>query len=96
MQQEEAPAEEVEAALIRVCEEVHSRVVRKMDCSSSGTTMVLCCLLGSVLHVANLGDSRCLLALEGGGDALEPMALSWDQCPDTAGEMERIIESGGR
>ena len=55
-----------------------------------GTTAVVALLVNDTLHVANLGDSRCLLIDENGN--VEP--LTRDHKPNLEDEKERIIASG--
>lgn len=83
-------------AVSSVLEDVHERVAKKMDTSTSGTTAILAFLQGDTLYTANLGDSRAILAVRTEEGKYVAQALSDDQAPDTPGEMERIIEAGGR
>lgn len=52
-----------------------------VDDSMSGTTAVTCLLRGRTAFVANVGDSRALMAERGAGEILTPCPLSRDQTP---------------
>ncbi|MES1912041.1 MAG: hypothetical protein MHM6MM_004383 [Cercozoa sp. M6MM] len=57
---------------------------------SAGTTLCVACVLGNLLHVANLGDSRCVLSR--GGVAFP---LSVDHVPRAPREQARIALCNG-
>lgn len=52
-----------------------------VDDSMSGTTAVTCLLRGRTAYVANVGDSRAVMAQRGPGESLVPFPLSKDQTP---------------
>ncbi len=54
--------------------------VPDVDDSMSGTTAIAMLLRGRTVYVANVGDSRCVLA-ERTGDKLVAQDLSFDQTP---------------
>lgn len=56
-----------------------------------GSTACCALIVGGVLAVANLGDSRAVLGRAGG----RTLALSVDHKPDDAEEHQRICEAGG-
>jgi len=59
----------------------------------SGTTAIVALFLGSVLHVANVGDSRCIIgSVE--GDRTVASALSSDHTPFRADELRRVKAAG--
>lgn len=60
----------------------------------SGCTAIVTMVRGKQLIVANCGDSRAVLATKT-PNGLKAVDLSQDQNPDTPGEKERIISSGG-
>jgi serine/threonine protein phosphatase PrpC len=63
------------------------------DCALSGTTATLAMLKQSSLYVANVGDSRAVLAIDRGGQ-LKAVDLTQDHKPDCEAEARRIIASG--
>ncbi len=56
-----------------------------IDDSMSGTTAITLLLRGKTLYVANVGDSRCVLA-ERKGDKLVAQDMSLDQTPFRCGD----------
>ena len=54
--------------------------LQEVDDSMSGTTAIVALLRGKTVYVANVGDSRCVLA-ERVGDKLLAQDLSFDQTP---------------
>ena len=73
---------------------------------TSGSTVVAVYVTGNTFYIANVGDSRAVLAVakraEGSGedepaisDECKAVMLSTDHKPDCPGEMERIKEWGG-
>ena len=65
-------------AMVTTNAEMHASSV---DDSMSGTTAVTCLLRGRTAYVANVGDSRALMAQKTGGEILKPCPLSRDQTP---------------
>lgn len=61
----------------------------------SGTTAISCLIRGRTLLVANVGDSRAVLA-ERVGDGVVARDLSCDQTPFRADERERVKAMGAR
>ncbi|KAK9829289.1 hypothetical protein WJX72_004963 [[Myrmecia] bisecta] len=66
-----------------------------IDDTMSGTTAVTVLLRGSTIYVANVGDSRAVLA-ERQGDQLVAVPLSHDQTPFRRDECERVKKYGAR
>lgn len=66
-----------------------------INCAFSGTTCVFAVQKDKRLYVANLGDSRCVLARQEGSGA-KAIDLSDDQKPENPLEKARIIKAGGR
>jgi len=67
-----------------------------IDVSLSGTTQVLVVLRNNLLNIANVGDSRAVLAsLSKETNQLQNLQLTTDQKPETETELFRIIKSGG-
>jgi len=64
----------------------------------SGTTAVFALKVDDVLYVANIGDSRCILAryAQGEQNVLEAVPLSNDHKPSVPEEKARILAHGGR
>ena len=70
---------------------------RDRSCRAAGTTLIAAILQPERVWVACVGDSRCVKGVEkedGTGWSAED--LSVDQKPDSPGEAERILASGGR
>lgn len=66
-----------------------------IEASESGTTAVTALRKGNDLFVANVGDSRCVLAREGAGGKLDAVAMSEDHKPDRQDERHRIVRNHG-
>jgi len=66
-----------------------------IEASESGTTAVTALRKGNDLFVANVGDSRCVLAREASGGKLDAVAMSQDHKPDRSDERERIVRNRG-
>jgi serine/threonine protein phosphatase PrpC len=45
---------------------------------AGGTTATIILIVGNTVHVANVGDSRCVIAQEGPDGELHPIRLSHD------------------
>ena len=60
------------------------------DDSLSGTTGVTAFVKGDTLHVANVGDSRAIIARRGDDGVLKSYPLSVDQTPFRKDERERL------
>ena len=56
----------------------------------SGTTAVVAVLKGKQLHVANAGDSRCIISRAG-----QAIDMSIDHKPEDESEYTRISKAGG-
>ncbi|PUZ74737.1 hypothetical protein GQ55_1G089600 [Panicum hallii var. hallii] len=67
-----------------------------LDCSFSGTTAVCAIKQGRDLIVANLGDSRAVLATMSDTGYLRAVQLTTDQKPNLPQEAERIKRCNGR
>ena len=65
-------------AMVGANSQLHSSSV---DDSMSGTTAINCLLRGRTAYIANVGDSRAVMAERGAGDILKPCPLSKDQTP---------------
>lgn len=65
-----------------------------IEAQESGTTAVTALRKGNELFVANVGDSRCVLARDNGG-RLDAVEMSNDHKPDRADERDRIVRSKG-
>eukprot|EP00195_Chlamydomonas_chlamydogama_P010756 CAMPEP_0202906016 /NCGR_PEP_ID=MMETSP1392-20130828/37031_1 /ASSEMBLY_ACC=CAM_ASM_000868 /TAXON_ID=225041 /ORGANISM="Chlamydomonas chlamydogama, Strain SAG 11-48b" /LENGTH=1079 /DNA_ID=CAMNT_0049594355 /DNA_START=194 /DNA_END=3430 /DNA_ORIENTATION=- len=69
--------------------------VPDVDDSMSGTTAIAALVRGRHVYVANVGDSRCVMA-ERSGDKLIAQDLSFDQTPFRRDECERVKRCGAR
>jgi len=65
------------------------------DCRHSGTTCVAMLIRGNDIWVANVGDSRAVMARRV-GDHIEGIPLTRDHKPSEPDERERIRTAGGR
>lgn len=72
-------------------------MVTPIEYMTSGCTCVMLYLVGSHLFIANVGDSRAVLATAGSDDSssLKAIDLSHDHKPDNPDEYKRITEWGG-
>lgn len=66
-----------------------------VDDTMSGTTAITVLVRGRMLYVANVGDSRAVIAERRGGN-LVAVDLSTDQTPFRKDECERVKECGAR
>lgn len=67
----------------------------EIDDSMSGTTAITVLVIGDTLYVANVGDSRAVLAVKD-GDLIVAEDLSSDQTPFRRDEYERVKLCGAR
>lgn len=79
-------------AFVKVNKALHKS---KIDDSLSGTTGVTVVLKGDCLHIANVGDSRAIIASES-GDTVKFSALSSDQTPFRKDERDRLRLKGAQ
>ena len=93
------PTGRVAAALVtgfRACDEAVVRRAKEMDANYSAATAVTVTILGDLLSVAHVGDSRCVLGVEVEGQgALAATLLTVDHKPNDVGELRRIVRAGG-
>nr|AFK47876.1 unknown [Lotus japonicus] len=68
----------------------------KIDSFYSGTTAVSIVRQGGVIVIANVGDSRAVLATTSDDGSLVPVQLTVDFKPNLPQEAERILEHQGR
>lgn len=88
-----APAVALSSALILANAQLHDSPID--DCLS-GTTACCALLAGRTLHVANVGDSRAVLAEGPPGGPLLARDLSKDQTPFRQDECLRVLQAGAR
>lgn len=78
------PTDLEKSAYARAFTESNETVVRELEDSarSSGTTAVVAHIIGDMLHLANVGDSRAILGINsnaaGGGGAGSDSACAWE------------------
>lgn len=85
-----------EVAARNVCTRTNDELrMSEIDDSMSGTTAILALVRGTQLIVANVGDSRAVLA-ERNGHELIAKDLSWDQTPMRPDECARVKSAGAR
>lgn len=65
-----------------------------IDCSASGSTATLLCIVNQKLYIAHVGDSRAVLAQQFESNIVAKN-LTEDHRPDLPKESERIRNSGG-
>ncbi|CBN78332.1 Protein phosphatase 2C containing protein [Ectocarpus siliculosus] len=82
----------VARATLRMADDLRSCPV---DCASSGATCVLTTIRDGKISVANLGDSKCVLARLVNGQVCA-VPLSHDHKPDRPDERQRILAIGGQ
>ncbi|CAH1443618.1 unnamed protein product [Lactuca virosa] len=85
-------------SFIRTCASVDHdvRECRKFDSFHSGTTALAVVKQGELLVIANVGDSRAVLATTSDDGCLVPVPLTVDFKPNLPHEAERIVECKGR
>lgn len=86
------PVKAYNSAFSRTNEELHNSHI---DDSMSGTTAITALLVGDMLYVANVGDSRAVLAVKE-GNRVVAKDLSSDQTPFRKDECERVKSCGAR
>ncbi|XP_011071532.1 probable protein phosphatase 2C 35 isoform X2 [Sesamum indicum] len=86
------PVNAYSAAFLATNDELHNS---EIDDSMSGTTAITALVVGDKLYVANVGDSRAVLAVKEGGRVLA-QDLSCDQTPFRKDECERVKLCGAR
>jgi len=87
---------EVEGVLRKKFSEVSEELRRSgIEVTESGSTAVTALKKGNNLYVANVGDSRCVMARDSGNGRLEAVAMSDDHKPDRKDEKERILRNRG-
>ncbi|XP_022870674.1 probable protein phosphatase 2C 34 [Olea europaea var. sylvestris] len=69
---------------------------RKIDSFYSGTTALTIVKQGELIFIANVGDSRAVLATTSDGGNLVPVQLTVDFKPNLPQEAERITQCNGR
>lgn len=88
----EDPEKAYKSAFLRVNEELHDS---EIDDSMSGTTAITVLVVGDKIYVANVGDSRAVLAVKDRNRILAE-DLSYDQTPFRKDECERVKACGAR
>lgn len=86
------PVKAYNSAFLTINEELHNSDI---DDSMSGTTAITALIVGDTLYVANVGDSRAVLAVNEGNTVLAK-DLSSDQTPFREDECERVKLCGAR
>lgn len=86
------PIKAYNSAFLRTNNELHDS---EIDDSMSGTTAITVLVVGDTIYVANVGDSRAVLAVKDGNQILA-QDLSDDQTPFRRDEYERVKLCGAR
>lgn len=85
------------AAFKEACRTLKAQLQRSpISCAFAGSTAVMAYVTESHIHVANVGDSRCVLVRKAAKGGSEVLALSRDHKPDLSKERQRIERLGGR
>ncbi|KAG8370112.1 hypothetical protein BUALT_Bualt14G0083600 [Buddleja alternifolia] len=87
------PVKAYGAAFLATNDELHNN--SGIDDSMSGTTAITALTIGDKLYVANVGDSRAVLAVKEGNSVIA-QDLSCDQTPFRKDECERVKLCGAR
>jgi len=76
---------------------VESQIIRnfRIDTEFSGTTLSMAIIRGNTIIGANIGDSRIIIGKQENGKLVSE-EFTHDHKPDSPGEKERIIATGGR
>ena len=85
-------AESINFAVSRTEAELEASIV---ECGASGSTAIFAIRRGFDLYIANIGDSRCVLATEKQYNLLTAKPLSVDHKPNDPLEQNRIESLGG-
>ncbi|KAL2341205.1 hypothetical protein Fmac_009145 [Flemingia macrophylla] len=88
----EDPVKAYTSAFLTTNDDLHKD---EIDDSMSGTTAITVLVIGDTLYVANVGDSRAVLAVKD-GDRVVAEDLSTDQTPFRRDEYERVKLCGAR
>ncbi|KAJ7980170.1 Phosphatase 2C family protein [Quillaja saponaria] len=88
----EDPVIAYNSAFLTANNELHNS---EIDDSMSGTTAITVLVIGNTLFVANVGDSRAVLAVKD-GNRIIAQDLSYDQTPFRKDEYERVKLCGAR
>ncbi|XP_024931455.2 probable protein phosphatase 2C 35 isoform X1 [Ziziphus jujuba] len=86
------PVKAYHSAFLTTNTELHNSVI---DDSMSGTTAITVLVVGDRIFVANVGDSRAVLAVKD-GNRIVAQDLSYDQTPFRKDEYERVKLCGAR
>ncbi|KAF5736894.1 Phosphatase 2C family protein isoform 3 [Tripterygium wilfordii] len=86
------PAKAYDSAFLTTNNELHKSDI---DDSMSGTTAITVLVIGDTIHVANVGDSRAVIAIKN-GNRIVAQDLSSDQTPFRKDEYERVKRCGAR
>ncbi|KAK2646816.1 hypothetical protein Ddye_022011 [Dipteronia dyeriana] len=86
------PVRAYNSAFVVVNNELHSS---EIDDTMSGTTAITVLVIGDKIYVANVGDSRAVIAVKE-GNKIEAQDLSYDQTPFRKDEYERVKVCGAR
>ncbi|XP_006600326.1 probable protein phosphatase 2C 35 isoform X2 [Glycine max] len=89
----EDPAQAYNSAFVATNQELRS--TSEIDDSMSGTTAITVLVIGDTLYVANVGDSRAVLAVKD-GNHIVAQDLSSDQTPFRRDEYQRVKLCGAR
>lgn len=87
------PLKAYNSALLTTNDELHTS---EIDDSMSGTTAITVLVIGDKLYVANVGDSRAVIAVKDGANRISAHDLSNDQTPFRKDEYERVKLCGAR
>lgn len=88
----EDPVKAYNSAFLTTNEELHNS---EIDDSMSGTTAITVLVVGNTLYVANVGDSRAVIAVKD-GNRIVAEDMSYDQTPFRKDECERVKLAGAR
>ncbi|KAK4855497.1 hypothetical protein QYF36_007980 [Acer negundo] len=86
------PVRAYNSAFVVVNNELHNS---EIDDTMSGTTAITVLVIGDKIYVANVGDSRAVIAVKE-GNKIEAQDLSYDQTPFRKDEYERVKACGAR
>lgn len=88
------PQETLVQAFEQCSQQLLNRENCKIDCSISGTTATILCVINKKVYFAHVGDSRAAVVQNSLGKR-SGVALTVDHRPDLPGESERIHLAGG-
>lgn len=90
---------DIKAAILGGFEKAEEEFLKKIgtkdkdNMDQSGSCACIVIISDTKIYIANVGDSRCILSIDG-GTKIKPLSI--DHKPNNPNEFQRIIKSGGK